>query len=464
MTVESSAKKIVDTCDSVKSMLLEKNAAYGDSVLNPIRVFSKASREEQARVRLDDKLSRIARGTEIAGEDALRDAVGYMILLLCMQSEDGAHDVANKPAVGLSNQVDAAGVIHHFCQTCQVDAELCKQREETAKWHTKAAELEVGNETWKKACADARDACAMFQDSNASLEGKLRSLEDVNARQAEKIGKLQYINFENWMLDKKKLEDRLGVMNNECKNHKETIAIRDRELSLADIEVAKTRAALEQAKKKIEVIYGELAESKATVNRLNAMCSEDTNQIKTVQAELDRLRGERDEWSSKARKTSEENQALGARIDVEIEAAKKAWAELADAKASINLLNAARVNDTNILQSKDEKIAQLQDEVRECREECSMWRESAETAIETKQELERTANEQVARANAEVVRLRNINENLLDVAGVIKRFATLVSTRAIEAVEQARDGVRSMADWCDPCCPLLEETATPGGG
>jgi hypothetical protein len=64
----------------VREMLIQKNAAYGDSALDPLRVFSKASAEEQIRVRIDDKLSRLARGSE-AGEDVLHDLLGYLVLL-----------------------------------------------------------------------------------------------------------------------------------------------------------------------------------------------------------------------------------------------------------------------------------------------------------------------------------------------------------------------------------------------
>jgi hypothetical protein len=70
----------------VEEMLVEKNQAYGDSALNPVRVFSKASAEEQILVRIDDKLSRLARG-HAAGEDVLRDLVGYLVLLLLARSE-----------------------------------------------------------------------------------------------------------------------------------------------------------------------------------------------------------------------------------------------------------------------------------------------------------------------------------------------------------------------------------------
>lgn len=57
-------------CDAVANMLIEKNAAYGNSVLDPVRVLSKANPGEQIRVRLDDKLSRLAWGTD-AGEDVI---------------------------------------------------------------------------------------------------------------------------------------------------------------------------------------------------------------------------------------------------------------------------------------------------------------------------------------------------------------------------------------------------------
>ena len=75
--------KIESTCDSIKQLLLDKNAKYGNSALNPVRVFSKADNVEQLLVRIDDKLSRIARGAgmEATDEDTLNDLIGYLILL-----------------------------------------------------------------------------------------------------------------------------------------------------------------------------------------------------------------------------------------------------------------------------------------------------------------------------------------------------------------------------------------------
>ena len=70
----------------IEEMLVEKNESYGDSALNPVRVFSKASAEEQILVRIDDKLSRIARG-KAAGEDVVLDLVGYLVLLMIVRAK-----------------------------------------------------------------------------------------------------------------------------------------------------------------------------------------------------------------------------------------------------------------------------------------------------------------------------------------------------------------------------------------
>ncbi len=70
-------------------MLIAKNKAYGDSALNPVRVFSKASPREQILVRLDDKLSRQVRGEPGAfNEDLIKDIIGYMILLRVLDARE----------------------------------------------------------------------------------------------------------------------------------------------------------------------------------------------------------------------------------------------------------------------------------------------------------------------------------------------------------------------------------------
>ena len=74
--------------DQIADLLIAKNKAYGDSVLNPIRVFSKSDRIEQLNVRIDDKISRIQRGTDFEDEDTERDLIGYLVLkLIAKESE-----------------------------------------------------------------------------------------------------------------------------------------------------------------------------------------------------------------------------------------------------------------------------------------------------------------------------------------------------------------------------------------
>jgi len=80
---------IVDECLAVAKVLVEKNAAYGNSALEPVRIFSKSSPTEQLLVRLDDKLSRLARGSA-AGEDVVLDLIGYLVLLRISMRADAA--------------------------------------------------------------------------------------------------------------------------------------------------------------------------------------------------------------------------------------------------------------------------------------------------------------------------------------------------------------------------------------
>lgn len=66
---------------SIEAMLIEKNHAYGDSALSPLRVFSRASPVEQLLVRVDDKLSRLALGNGQDTEDVELDLMGYLVIL-----------------------------------------------------------------------------------------------------------------------------------------------------------------------------------------------------------------------------------------------------------------------------------------------------------------------------------------------------------------------------------------------
>jgi len=79
--------KVWAVLDKIGYMLVEKNKAYGDSALNPVRIFSKADPTEQIKVRIDDKLSRLARGNEYPGDDTINDLIGYLVLLKISQGD-----------------------------------------------------------------------------------------------------------------------------------------------------------------------------------------------------------------------------------------------------------------------------------------------------------------------------------------------------------------------------------------
>jgi hypothetical protein len=81
MTEPKTQELIREVCDEIREFLLQKNRAYGNSALQPVRVFSRATTEEQILVRLDDKLSRLARGSGEIPEDTILDLIGYLILL-----------------------------------------------------------------------------------------------------------------------------------------------------------------------------------------------------------------------------------------------------------------------------------------------------------------------------------------------------------------------------------------------
>ena len=72
-------KKFCDEiCNEYARFLKEKNESYGNSALNPIRIFSKADSLEQIKVRIDDKLNRLKNGNEFIGDDTIKDLTEYL--------------------------------------------------------------------------------------------------------------------------------------------------------------------------------------------------------------------------------------------------------------------------------------------------------------------------------------------------------------------------------------------------
>ena len=76
----STQTAIRDECAAISEFLIAKNRKYGNSALQPIRVFSQATADEAMLVRMDDKLSRIKNQQANDDEDAVLDLIGYLIL------------------------------------------------------------------------------------------------------------------------------------------------------------------------------------------------------------------------------------------------------------------------------------------------------------------------------------------------------------------------------------------------
>lgn len=83
----STADDIREVCGKLQQLLLEKNEAYGDSIFDPVHVFSNLTPAESIRARLDDKISRWKKG-KAAGEDTEWDMAGYSALLLVAQLQE----------------------------------------------------------------------------------------------------------------------------------------------------------------------------------------------------------------------------------------------------------------------------------------------------------------------------------------------------------------------------------------
>ena len=81
--------------DLIYKMLCDKNRKYGNSALEPKRIFSKSSTIEQLNVRIDDKISRIASRQVDDTEDAELDLIGYLLIKrVAIAMNKGLEDLA----------------------------------------------------------------------------------------------------------------------------------------------------------------------------------------------------------------------------------------------------------------------------------------------------------------------------------------------------------------------------------
>ena len=95
MAMNEIETKISNVCDDIKELLIHKNRKYGNSALQPNRIFSKCSATEQLLVRIDDKLNRIMKGAGLLAtdEDVVNDLIGYLVLLKISMASDKNHEI-----------------------------------------------------------------------------------------------------------------------------------------------------------------------------------------------------------------------------------------------------------------------------------------------------------------------------------------------------------------------------------
>jgi len=72
--------KIWSACHEIAQLLIDKNISYGNSALEPTRIFSTADPAEQLKVRIDDKLSRVKNNQGFSGDNDIDDLIGYLVL------------------------------------------------------------------------------------------------------------------------------------------------------------------------------------------------------------------------------------------------------------------------------------------------------------------------------------------------------------------------------------------------
>jgi hypothetical protein len=92
--------------EEIQEMLIDKNAKYGNSALEPLGVFSQLSAKEGLLIRIDDKLKRIKNGSlQKDDEDVVNDLIGYLVLLKIHESSKYEPNEALKNAASSWREV-----------------------------------------------------------------------------------------------------------------------------------------------------------------------------------------------------------------------------------------------------------------------------------------------------------------------------------------------------------------------
>ena len=74
--------KLDKASSNIIELLKSKNKAYGNTALNPVKIFSRLDATEALCARIDDKIMRIKnKGINDQTEDTVDDLIGYLLLL-----------------------------------------------------------------------------------------------------------------------------------------------------------------------------------------------------------------------------------------------------------------------------------------------------------------------------------------------------------------------------------------------
>ncbi len=74
--------RLEKTAASIINLLKSKNRAYGNTALDPVKIFSRLDATEALCARIDDKIMRIKnKGINDKTEDTVDDLIGYLLLL-----------------------------------------------------------------------------------------------------------------------------------------------------------------------------------------------------------------------------------------------------------------------------------------------------------------------------------------------------------------------------------------------
>ncbi len=110
-----------EASEELIQFLMEKNRSYGNSAIEPVRIFSQASPLEQINVRIDDKLSRMIHGSSFPGDNDEQDLMGYFMLKKACQiltKNRASFNLAQEIAEGSTPSiVDTANVLTGRCNS-----------------------------------------------------------------------------------------------------------------------------------------------------------------------------------------------------------------------------------------------------------------------------------------------------------------------------------------------------------